>query len=180
MNVKLEYQIVMTIDISKGSRRNIGNVKPSALRNKGIAVTETEVDNDEYYKLHRKYVGMIDRDRLLKLLSEMSDFSYDSLEVNNTMGALTERGCIPALAVDARDSDADMNVYISQLPADEEKVWGMIQEHPQKQKVLEEFRDVMTDTFEKLYEQLREDRESIPDSVEFDFINLRLEMEKIA
>lgn len=178
MNVKLAYEIIFTIDISAGSMRNIAKIKPNALRFSGISVTEDEVEDRKIFKLHRKYCGRIDRDRLLRLLEEMEHAAYRELDVNRTMGSLTERGIIPAVSVDAMLDDGEMNVYISQIPMDEDGVWRRIRGHPQKDIVLGEFRDRMTEMFDGLYGQLDGHWDELPDSFDFDFDNMRFELKK--
>lgn len=179
MKVKLGYMIIFTIDLFKGSVETVANSKPQSLRSAGMKITEDKVEDRKVYKSHRKYCGMMDRDRLVSLLHEMEDVSASgSLDVSHTMGSLTDMGFMSAVSVDASLSGGNMNMYVSQIPMDEKSVWRMISSHPQKEDVLFEFQNRMESAFEGLYDQLSGNWDELPDSFDFDFDNIRFEFKE--
>ena len=89
------YQIIYGIDIPLESDVEISDCKTELLRKTSLFhVTETETDEPETYKAHRKYVGLLDAMQTEKFLDEIGAFS-----TCETMGSLTlDFGWLPAVS----------------------------------------------------------------------------------
>lgn len=112
--MQLNYQIIATIDIAKEAWQTINSVKPELFKKRSLfTVTETEVEEPEYYKLHRKYLGFVSPEQLAELYE---DIGYVS--TCQTMGALTFSGLLPAVSWDT-DTWYDgysLNLYVTPIP----------------------------------------------------------------
>jgi hypothetical protein len=117
--INLKYYVILTIDIPKSDNAStLKQVKSNIPLLRKFKVTENEVEEPEYYKQHRKYVGILPANSIKKLI-EQCEFDTTC----NTMGALTlEYGFVPAVSFDFRDGGYYgyyINAYIS--PIIEEK-----------------------------------------------------------
>lgn len=114
MQAKLRYYIIYTLDVHKDNDQSIKQCKPDIVRYPLFQVTETEDESvSEWCKAHRKYVGILTGEQLVKFLEQIGACS-----TCQTMGALTpEFGMLPAISFDTENcyygySD---NAYVSPI-----------------------------------------------------------------
>lgn len=122
MKVEIQFYVILTLDIVKDSNTTIKSCKPDLVKYPKFIVTETEVEEINYFSKHRKYTGIL---TIEELASFVDNCYFDS--TCQTMGALTiEYGMLPAISFSC-DSNYDgynINAYISPIfsPETEKKL----------------------------------------------------------
>jgi hypothetical protein len=113
INVTIDYHLIVSIDCYKSDYpRTIAQVKPDFLKKRNFFVTETEVEDPEYYSQHRKYCGIISAEKLEEIVQN----EIYPEDVCQTMGALTiEFGMLPAISWSVFEHGYDINVYVSPI-----------------------------------------------------------------
>lgn len=115
MRVHLEYEIILTIDIPKGSDVRLKRAKPCLVSFPKFRVTENKPE-DSWCKTHRKYVGRVTPEELEKLLNT------EFYRTNKTMWMITFEGWKPAISFDGDTEDVLLNAYVCPvLPYTEEE-----------------------------------------------------------
>jgi len=144
MEVKLKYYFILTID-TYTKDRTIKSVKPDIVKYPKFWVTETEPE-DDYVKKHRKYCGILNP-------AEAEEFLRDEFDsTQKTAGALTEHGHTPAVSFDSQNDSYNINAYVFPILdyKDEEILMKGIENHPQKEEVIELVRNEMDGALNKL------------------------------
>lgn len=139
----LNYHIICTIDVFKGQDISLKNIKCSLFRK--LRVTETEVEEPEYYSKHRKYCGLLSPKETVKFINEMGFYS-----TCQTMGALTlEYGMLDAISFDD-DSDAyRVNAYISPIFTESTDQYLESELMPVKETMPEQFKIICERIYKK-------------------------------
>lgn len=127
MRVKINYLIILTIDIHKGADITLSSVKPKIARK--FDVTETKVEETEWCKLHRKYVGVLNPKEAKEFIEEY--FSSTC----RTCGSLIRHQLYPAVSFNYNDAWSygyDINAYVSPIieTNDESLLIKEIDSHP--------------------------------------------------
>lgn len=141
MRVHIEYDVILTIDIPKGSNVLLGRIKPTMVKYPKFKVTEDKSE-DDYYAKHRKYVGRI----TAKEAEELFDNEFSRIE--HTMGVITFEGLKPAVSFDTESDSCYMNAYVSPVIVEEEELVAAIAKLP-----TEYDREQVLDKARKKYDQ---------------------------
>lgn len=130
--VKLAYYVIVSVDVYKGHKYNLRDCKPTSIRYPKFRVTETEVENTDCHKTHRKYVGILTPKETLAFIDDC-EFS----KTNKTMGALTEMGMLAAISFSNESSLCDINAYISPIlnNEDEEIIVREMENNPEAERI---------------------------------------------
>ena len=167
--MKVRYLCIYTMDIDKGSWNNVKYFKPNSIKYPLWKMTEDEVEDPEYYKAHRKYVGELSAEQLKDFLT---DINY-IVSIENTMGSLTEYGLQPAVSFQTESTNCMYdNLYVTPLtdenffPKEDPGILVMNRYWAQYEKQL---MDVLRD-----YEE--DNNEVIPSEFIFDFNQLEMEL----
>lgn len=166
MRVKLEYYVILTIQIYKEDRErysspepNLTDIKPSVVKFPKFHVTE-DTPEDSDIKKHRKYVGIISPEDLKNLIEE-ADFE----NADETMGSITlDYGWMPAISFSAYAERHGINAYITPIPEreDEEILMRELDSHPQREIVVKKVNRKLSQCLEVLKDVLK--TEALPKS----------------
>lgn len=139
MKAQIQYHIILTIDVNKQEnycRTNLNSIKPAIVKTRRFVVTETEVEEPEYFSKHRKYCGVVSAQELIEFLDDLSP-EYTC----QTMGALTlEFGWLPAISFDVPGYYGySTNAYVSPVWSEEaEKAFEEIRTTDEQKKLIVE------------------------------------------
>jgi len=146
MEIKLKYYAILTIDTYQ-KEITIRSIKPKIVRRPKFWVTE-DTPEDSYVKKHRKYCGILSP-------QEMSEFLYKEFSsAEDTMGAITEYGLTPAVSFNDNVDGYRTNAYVFPIldEMDELAFLRDIENHPQKEAVIELVRNEMDGVMKELRE----------------------------
>ena len=141
MKTKLEFQVILTVDIAEDYRSEynlpqargqveLGYVLPDSIKEdmkrkpkyrKVWDLTETDAE-DDWCAVHRKYVGVLTPEQFMELCKEV-EFSSSC----NTMGMLLGFGMLPAISLET-DSFCEgfiINAYVCPLFVDQPSFPGL-------------------------------------------------------
>lgn len=108
--MEIQYLVIYSLDISKQSNYTIGYFKPDTIKYPRWTVTEDKVEEIEYSKQHRKYVGLL----TAKKLEEFLDSINSIVGTCDTMGSITlEYGWLPAVSFETENSECWECIYVS-------------------------------------------------------------------
>lgn len=128
MYLGMFWNVIYTIDIhlnryqfqEYGKREpesTLKEEKPKCVKKPTWYVTETEVEDPEYFFTHRKYCA--DDITTKQLIEFLDEVEFD--ETNNTLGAVTLlHGTLPAISFNKYEGNTEHNAYVSPLMIDDQ------------------------------------------------------------
>lgn len=176
--MEIKYQVILTIDIY--DHHCISRYKPKFLNKKSWRVTEKTGDESDGQE-HRKYCAILSSTELKIAYEELIE-QY-SISTCQTMGAITEYGCLPAISWDVQlDDSARLNAYVSPMPElspEEVNAWKALIENERTikneriNKRIDEIMEFLHDVNEE-YEAVDPDDFTFPETIETDFLQTEL------
>lgn len=172
MEAKVNYYVILSLDIPKGVGRKITlpQAKPDIVKYPKFVITETKVEDRSWCATHRKYVGVLSPEETIRFLDD--NFS----DACKTMGSITELGWLPAISFSNGEDDLYyLNAYVSPIldEEDEKNLADALKKHPQS----EMMRKVISDKLEKILADLEEFK--VEESIQVDtlqtFLNFKEE-----
>lgn len=145
--VRLMYHVIVSLDIYKDHKYNLKDCKPTSITHPKFRVTETEVENTEYYKIHRKYVGILTPKETLEFIDDC-DFN----ETMDTAGALTDVGLLAAVSFSSDSTLFNINAYISPILnyEDEEIILKEMENNPESERIRDRIMNKIEQSFQLL------------------------------
>lgn len=131
---KLNYFVILSLDINKISGLNLGYLRRNIKELNKMQITEKEIEEPEYYKIHRKFTGLLNPKQLKEFVE--NNFSSTCL----TMGSITfEYGFIDAISFDSEywsNEGVYLNAYISPVFSfqDEDEISSEFDKIPEDQR----------------------------------------------
>lgn len=171
MEAKVNYYVILSLDIPKGVGRKITlpQAKPDIVKYPKFRVTETEVEDPKWCAKHRKYVGVLSQKETIQFLDE--NFSTTC----KTMGSITELGWLPAISFSNEEDLFYLNAYVSPIfdEKDDENLMKDLEKHPQPKMLMA----VLNGKIEKILADLEEFK--VEESIQVDtlqtFLNFKEE-----
>lgn len=92
--MRVKYQVIFSFDLVRETWDKVGHCRPDMVKPPLFQLTEddAQIEDKEFFKNHRKYVAELTAEQLKEFLDELDVTGY-----NETLGALTYRGMLPAI-----------------------------------------------------------------------------------